>query len=188
MRAPCEGVPLPGGRPVPSGWMWMSQAASSDALIGFPSLGSTASPVENPYATAALPIYARFACPSCSDGFRYAACQGVGHAPCSHFLLKGGLRHPLGVKFRRRPQNSVECSVHAAAACALGVCRTWLRHTPRKTAAGKRHNGFELHVFGPVVSLLIAKQAFSPVLLQVCGRFAFSSLSELQVRQAARRR
>src|SRR5438445_3994088 len=39
MRAPSAGVPLPGGRPEPSGSTLMSQAAMSAGLIGFPRLG-----------------------------------------------------------------------------------------------------------------------------------------------------
>ena len=34
-----RGVPLPGGRPVPSGMMVMSQGAMSAGEIGFPRLG-----------------------------------------------------------------------------------------------------------------------------------------------------
>ena len=37
MRAPCADVPLPGGRPPPSGETLMSQAAISAGLTGFPS-------------------------------------------------------------------------------------------------------------------------------------------------------
>src|SRR5258706_2076978 len=42
MRAPCAGVPLPGGRPPPSGRILMSQAAISAAVIGLPSPGPSA--------------------------------------------------------------------------------------------------------------------------------------------------
>src|SRR5438046_6549292 len=42
MGAPCAGVPLPGGSPVPSGRMLMSQAAISAASIGLPRLGPAA--------------------------------------------------------------------------------------------------------------------------------------------------
>src|SRR5256885_5211022 len=42
MGAPCAGVPLPGGRPVPSGRMLMSQAAISAASIGLPRFGPAA--------------------------------------------------------------------------------------------------------------------------------------------------
>src|SRR4029453_6458824 len=42
MAAPWAAVPLPGGRPVPSGWTFMSQAASPAALMGFPNLGPCA--------------------------------------------------------------------------------------------------------------------------------------------------
>src|SRR5258708_2787775 len=47
MRAPSAGVPLPGGRPVPSGSTLMSQTAISAGLIGFPRFGAwaKASPV-----------------------------------------------------------------------------------------------------------------------------------------------
>src|SRR5215510_12047770 len=38
-RAPSAGVPLPGGRPVPSGKMLMSHADRSVAVMGFPSFG-----------------------------------------------------------------------------------------------------------------------------------------------------
>src|SRR5437879_9169329 len=46
MREPSAGVPLPGGRPEPSGMMLISQAAISAGEIGFPRLG--------PWAKAAL--------------------------------------------------------------------------------------------------------------------------------------
>src|SRR5436853_2788737 len=46
MREPCAAVPLPGGRPEPSGMMLMSQAAISAGEIGFPRFG--------PWAKAAL--------------------------------------------------------------------------------------------------------------------------------------
>src|SRR5712691_7759582 len=42
MTAPCAGVPLPGGRPLPSGPMLMSQSARSASLIGLPSPGWSA--------------------------------------------------------------------------------------------------------------------------------------------------
>src|SRR5437773_2091618 len=40
--APWAGVPLPGGRPVPSGMMVMSQGAMSAGLIGLPRRGLSA--------------------------------------------------------------------------------------------------------------------------------------------------
>src|SRR5467141_2834903 len=40
--APCAGVPLPGGKPVPSGRMLMSQAAMSAVSMGLPRLGPAA--------------------------------------------------------------------------------------------------------------------------------------------------
>src|SRR4029434_620356 len=42
MGAPWAGVPLPGGKPVPSGKMLMSQAAISTGSIGFPRFGAWA--------------------------------------------------------------------------------------------------------------------------------------------------
>src|SRR5439155_8814560 len=42
MRAPWAGVPLPGGRPVPSGKILMSQAAISAGSIGLPRFGTWA--------------------------------------------------------------------------------------------------------------------------------------------------
>src|SRR5947209_5990168 len=58
MRAPSAGVPLPGGRPEPSGSTLMSQAAMSAGLIGFPrfgvcakatlALGASVSAIANP--------------------------------------------------------------------------------------------------------------------------------------------
>src|SRR3954467_12778826 len=42
MTAPCAGVPLPGGRPTPSGAMLTSQGARSAAVIGCPYLGASA--------------------------------------------------------------------------------------------------------------------------------------------------
>src|SRR5579883_2306038 len=50
MAAPCAAVPLPGGRPLPSGPMLMSQSASSASLIGLPSPGRSAA-----FAAAAQP-------------------------------------------------------------------------------------------------------------------------------------
>src|SRR5437763_8290867 len=43
MGAPSCGVPLPGGSPVPSGMMAMSQGANSCAVVDFPRLGPSAS-------------------------------------------------------------------------------------------------------------------------------------------------
>src|SRR5690242_18824134 len=42
MGAPCAGVPLPGGNPVPSGMMLMSHGAMSFGSIGLPRLGISA--------------------------------------------------------------------------------------------------------------------------------------------------
>src|SRR2546428_13807907 len=42
MCAPCAGVPLPGGTPVLSGWMLISQRATSASDIGCPSPGPSA--------------------------------------------------------------------------------------------------------------------------------------------------
>src|SRR2546423_848646 len=42
MRAPSTGVPLPGGRPDPSGRILMSQAAISAGVTGFPRFGACA--------------------------------------------------------------------------------------------------------------------------------------------------
>src|ERR1700719_3666497 len=42
MAAPWAGVPLPGGRPLPSGPMLKSQSARSDSLTGLPSPGRSA--------------------------------------------------------------------------------------------------------------------------------------------------
>src|SRR5712692_8542468 len=42
MAAPCDNVPLPGGRPLPSGPMLMSQSARSASLTGLPSPGRSA--------------------------------------------------------------------------------------------------------------------------------------------------
>src|SRR5882762_2949396 len=42
MREPSAGVPLPGGRPEPSGMMLISQAAISAGEIGFPRFGPCA--------------------------------------------------------------------------------------------------------------------------------------------------
>src|SRR5258706_3096257 len=43
MRSPCAGVPLPGGKPVPSGRILMPEAFTSDSEIGCPRLGPCAS-------------------------------------------------------------------------------------------------------------------------------------------------
>src|SRR5882672_4531687 len=42
MGAPCAAVPVPAGRPVPSGMMLMSQGAMSASLIGLPRPGPSA--------------------------------------------------------------------------------------------------------------------------------------------------
>src|ERR1700681_2821282 len=55
--APWAEVPLPGGRPVPSGMTKMSQAARSEGLTGLPRLGvsATAAPAARATASAAAP-------------------------------------------------------------------------------------------------------------------------------------
>src|SRR3989442_15448487 len=52
MRAPWAEVPLPGGKPVPSGEMLMSQAAISAGAIGFPRFGPSAKAALEPSASA----------------------------------------------------------------------------------------------------------------------------------------
>src|SRR6266853_5642152 len=52
MRSPCAGVPPPGGKPVPSGRMLMSQAAMSAGSIGLPRLGPSAKAAPDPSAIA----------------------------------------------------------------------------------------------------------------------------------------
>src|SRR6266478_9336833 len=52
MRAPSAGVPLPGGRPVPSGMTLISQAATSAAVMGLPSFGDCAKAAVEPKASA----------------------------------------------------------------------------------------------------------------------------------------
>src|SRR2546425_11080769 len=52
MRAPWAEVPLPGGKPVPSGEMLMSQAAISAGSIGFPRFGPSAKAALEPRASA----------------------------------------------------------------------------------------------------------------------------------------
>src|SRR6266849_5132915 len=52
MRAPSAGVPVPGGRPDPSGRMLMSQPAMSAGLIGFPRFGDWAKTTLAPRASA----------------------------------------------------------------------------------------------------------------------------------------
>src|SRR6185369_5632501 len=42
MGAPCAAVPLPGGKPAPSGMAAISQAAISASVIGLPSFGVSA--------------------------------------------------------------------------------------------------------------------------------------------------
>src|SRR5258708_37278041 len=51
MRSPCAGVPPPGGKPVPSGRILMSQAAMSAGSIGLPRLGPSAKAAPDPSAT-----------------------------------------------------------------------------------------------------------------------------------------
>ena len=48
---PCAAVPLPGGNPVPSGMMVMSQAAISASVIGLPSFGASAAIATEPNGT-----------------------------------------------------------------------------------------------------------------------------------------
>src|SRR5882672_11973839 len=62
MRAPSAGVPLPGGRPVPSGRMLMSHAAISAGLIGFPRFGA--------WAKAALEVRASASTTMCPRSLR----------------------------------------------------------------------------------------------------------------------
>src|SRR5260370_3786980 len=54
MRAPSAGVPLPGGRPEPSGNTLMSQAAMSAGLIGLPRFGVWAKATPALRATASM--------------------------------------------------------------------------------------------------------------------------------------
>src|SRR4249920_254447 len=56
MGAPWAGVPLPGGKPVPSGKMLMSQAVISAGSIGFPRFGAWAKAALEPSARAAATI------------------------------------------------------------------------------------------------------------------------------------
>src|SRR5712691_2040377 len=57
MAAPCADVPLPGGRPFPSGPMLKSQSARSASLTGLPSPGrSAASAVAAPPSASARGI------------------------------------------------------------------------------------------------------------------------------------
>src|SRR5438046_146547 len=48
MTAPCTAVPLPGGRPVPSGMAAISQAAISASVMGLPSFGVSAAIATEP--------------------------------------------------------------------------------------------------------------------------------------------
>src|ERR1700674_1913660 len=60
MRAPSGGVPLPGGRPEPSGSTLMSQPAMSAGLIGFPRFGAwakTFAPRISAITTVSLRVY-----------------------------------------------------------------------------------------------------------------------------------
>src|SRR5258706_16451329 len=52
MRSPCAGVPPPGGKPVPSGRMLMSQGAISAGSVVLPRLGPSATAVPAPYTKA----------------------------------------------------------------------------------------------------------------------------------------
>src|SRR5258707_14373012 len=58
MAAPCAGVPLPGGSPLPSGPMLMAQSARSASLTGLPRPGSSAAMVEAPPSASASEIAA----------------------------------------------------------------------------------------------------------------------------------
>src|SRR6516164_4227345 len=107
MRAPSAGVPLPGGRPVPSGRMLISQAAISAGLIGFPRFGDCAKPTTalKPSAsitTGRLRVY-MLHLPAALDrptGDRVVVLAGEGgnrrnsrgFAACRHQLGSGGLR------------------------------------------------------------------------------------------------
>src|SRR5438876_11144363 len=94
MGAPCAGVPLPGGRPVPSGRMLMSQAAISAVSMGLPRLGPAA---RQPKLTAKID---RAAVSLCVDmAYRPgAADRPAGHAVVVLAREGGGRRH-----FRRLP-------------------------------------------------------------------------------------
>src|SRR4051812_12264966 len=48
MSAPCTAVPLPGGKPVPSGMAAISQAAISASVMGLPSFGVSAATATAP--------------------------------------------------------------------------------------------------------------------------------------------
>src|SRR5713226_3252689 len=62
MVAPCAGVPLPGGSPVPSGMTLMSQAAISAGEIGWPRLGPWANAALDPSASAMTTAALRSLC------------------------------------------------------------------------------------------------------------------------------
>src|SRR5439155_9955900 len=109
IRAPSAGVPLPGGRPVPSGRMLMSQAAISAGLIGVPRFGAWAKAVLEARASMntttdsrslgidMLDLPAAFDCPGCD---RVVVLTGKtcyrrnprGLAALGHDLGSGGLR------------------------------------------------------------------------------------------------
>src|SRR5258705_4991087 len=67
MRAPCAGVPLPGGRPLPSGRILMSQAAISAAVIGLPSPGPSAAAALTTQANATPAVQPENLCINMSD-------------------------------------------------------------------------------------------------------------------------
>src|SRR5438552_1812055 len=62
MRAPSAGVPLPGGKPVPSGNTLMSHAASSAGVMGFPRFGAWARAASEARTTASSTTKCRTLC------------------------------------------------------------------------------------------------------------------------------
>src|SRR5262245_43786377 len=106
MRAPSAGVPLPGGRPVPSGRTLMSQAAISAGVSGFPRLGACATAVLEPRTSVSKTAYLRslrvymLHLPRALDG---PSCDRVvvlareaGHRRCSCGLA--AYRHKFGAR------------------------------------------------------------------------------------------
>src|SRR5215471_9949640 len=92
MTAPCSGVPLPGGSPVPSGGMLISHPATSAGVAGRPRLGVSWATLQVYPATVMLT--STMAVKLCVDIFHLAVCF---HLPClDGMIVVGDIRAVCG--------------------------------------------------------------------------------------------
>src|SRR5438874_12824262 len=167
-RAPCVAVPLPGGRPVPSGITAMSQALMSASEIGFPSRGVWASAAPEPKASArtratdglSVHMFERPVAgyPPARDAVVVLVGERekirnrlLGFAPHGHELGASRLRvagFVPGTALQDRG-TTVPAPVRAEPGKSLGVHRLLERRLrPRLPAVGRNHNPRDAAVAG----------------------------------------